>query len=93
MEKMNYFIFYREDDKFDDILSDKNMKKLFGFKLKWKHYLMVGSDKVNNELYSYILLKYGDDMKNMYDIFSDRTPRPFIDYNPDPKRPERFKKL
>lgn len=90
---MKYFIFYRESNDFKDILSDACLKKLFQHKLKWKNYLMVGSDKVNDETYSYILLKYGDDLKNKNDVFKDRKPVPFIDYTPDSKRPSKFKNL
>jgi hypothetical protein len=93
MEKMKYYIFYRESDNFHDIMSDNGLKKLFGFQLKWNNYLMLGSDKVSDETYSYILLKYGDDLKNAENIFINRKPIPFVDYTPDKKRPEKFKNL
>jgi hypothetical protein len=90
---MKYYIFYRENDNFDDILNDNSLKNLFDLKLKWKHYLMVGSDHISDETYSYIVIKYGDDLKNMSDIIADRKPVPFVDYTPDRQRPNKFKKL
>lgn len=93
MEEIKYFIFYREDNSFDDILSDANFKKLFCIKIYWSQYLLLGSDKITDELYSYILLKYGDDLKNVKDIIPDRKPIPFVDYTPDKNRPEKFKNL
>ena len=91
MEEMKYYIFYREDNNFDDILTDPIIKKLFDFKIKWSQYLMLGSNKVSSETYSYMLLKYGDDLKRKSDIFMDRSPISGKDYIPDPKRPEKFK--
>ena len=90
MEKIKYYIFYREDNKFDDILDDTNLKKLFNIKISWNQYLMLGSDSVSDETYSYMLLKYGDDMKNIRNIVTDRKPIPGVDYTLDPKRPKKF---
>lgn len=93
MEEIKYYIFYRENNNFDDILNDMNLKKMFSIKIFWSQYLLVGSEKMTDELYSYILLKYGDDLKNVKDIIPDRKPIPFVDYIPEKNRPEKFKKL
>ncbi len=90
---MKYFIFYREDNNFRDIFEDINLKKLFSFKIKYLQHLILGGIDVPEDIQSYIVLKYGDDLRNTYDIFIDRTPQPFIDYYPDPNRPDKFKKL
>lgn len=90
---MKYYIFYRENDDFKDILHDINLKKLFDFHLHYFQHLIMGSDDIAEDIQSYILLKYGDDIKNSSDIFIDRRPLPYKDYTPDPSRPEKFKKL
>lgn len=90
---MKYFIIYKEDSNFDEILHDYNIKKLFDFKLRFSQHLILGGEDIPEEVQSYILLKYGDDIKNSKDIFIDRKPLPFIDYTPDSSRPTKFKKL
>ena len=90
---MKYFIFYREDDDFNDILQDQNTKKLFDLKIKFNQHLILGGDEIPDDLQSYIMLKYGDDIKNPNHIFIDRKPVPFKDYLPNNNRPEKFKKL
>jgi hypothetical protein len=77
---MKYITFYREDNNFDDILNDVNLKKVFIEKYKWTKYLMVGIDDKNSQTISYITLKYGDDMKS--NITRDYTPIPGVDYLP-----------
>jgi len=77
---MKYYTFYRENNNFDDILSDTNIKKIMSTKLSWYQYLMIGIDDGNERSLSYITLKYGDDMKPP-DI-RDFTPVPGIDYIP-----------
>jgi hypothetical protein len=91
MEEMKYLIFYREDNSFDDILNDPAISKLFDLKLSYYQHIILGSSKITNEIYSYIIIKYGDDLKNTSDIFIDRSPKPGIDYMQDPKRPNKFK--
>ena len=90
---MKYYIFFREDNKFDDILNDSNIKKLFGFKLQYSQHLILGSDTIPEEIQSYIMLKYGDDLRDKNRVFIDRAPKAFLDYSPDNKRPDKFKKL
>ena len=90
---MKYFTFYRESDDFKDILQDANLKKIFDFKIRYHQHIIIGGEDIPEDIQSYILLKYGDDLKNNIDIFIDRKPVPFIDYTPDPSRPDKFKKL
>lgn len=90
---MKYYIFYRENDNFDDILFDKSIKKLFNFKIKYNQYLILGGEDIPEDLQSYIMLKYGDDIKDNSNVFIDRKPVPFVDYVPDYNRPKKFKKL
>ena len=81
MEDMKYFTFKRESDNFKDILDDSIIKKLFTMKLQWLNHLMVGiSEDGNDGNFSYITLKYGDDM--VTDIVTDRTPVMYQDYIP-----------
>ena len=90
---MKYFIFYREDNNFDDILHDTNIKKLFEFRIKYNQHLYLGGEDIAEDIQSYILLKYGDDIRSKESIFIDRRPVPFVDYTPNSNRPEKFKKL
>jgi hypothetical protein len=93
VDEMKYFIFYREDNNFNDILKDKNIKKYFDYKVSWYQYLLLGSETITDETQSYLVLKYGDDMKDKSYVFPDRKPVPFVDYTPDRKRPKKFTKL
>lgn len=78
---MKYYIFYRENNKFDDILKDSNISRVICFKILWDQHLMIGlGNKSSDRHYSYITLKYGEDMKKL-DVI-DRTPIPNIDYIP-----------
>jgi len=88
---MKYYIFYREDNNFDDVLSDKSIKKLFNFKIKYNQYLILGGEDIPEDLQSYIMLKYGDDIKENSNVFVDRKPVPFVDYIPDRDCPKKFK--
>ena len=81
MEDMKYFTFKRESNDFDDILKDTIIKKLFSMKLQWRNHLMVGISEAGNDgTFSYITLKYGDDM--VTDIVPDRSPVMYVDYLP-----------
>lgn len=79
MEKIDqYFNFYRESNNFDDILNDKNIKKLIHSKTKWTNHLRISVTN-SDSIYSYIILRYGDDLiyKN---LTKDFTPVPGRDY-------------
>jgi hypothetical protein len=83
---MKYIIFNRESNDFTDIESDKNLPKKIPVKIRWKDHLMLGFSNYKNEndsIFSYIKLKYGEDILDKVCI--DRTPIPYVDYVPDRK--------
>lgn len=82
---MKHYTFYRENNKFDDILKDPAIKKLIYTKIHWNQYLRIGLYDVDDKLESYITLKYGDEMRNN-SLVTDRTPVPFVDYIPKEKK-------
>lgn len=78
-------MFYRENNKFDDILTDIAIKKEIKTTLKLDKFLILGLTEENKEsdkLMSYIMLKYGDDTKQFNDVIPDRTPIANVDYVP-----------
>lgn len=80
---MKYITFYRESNKFADILTDPVIKKLIRYKTTWTRFLIIGLenyDDKNDQILSYITLKYGDDMKS--ETVPDRSPVPNVDYTP-----------
>ena len=82
---MKHYTFYRENNKFDDILKDPAIKKLIYTKIHWNQYLRIGLYDIDDKLESYITLKYGDEMRNNC-LVTDRTPVPFKDYQPKEPR-------
>ena len=87
---MKTFIFKRQDNNFSDILNDPSLKNIFKTQLSWdKHILLYSEDNIDPEVVSYILLKYGDDIFNITDF----SPVPYVDYQPDPNRPEKYKNV
>jgi hypothetical protein len=81
METMKYYTFFRENNNFDDILSDNSVKKIIATKIKWHQHLMIGIHKEGNEQnFSLITLKYGEDMIN--NLTKDFTPIAGVDYMP-----------
>jgi hypothetical protein len=80
---MKYFTFHRESNNFDDILNDINIKKLIRTKLTWHNHMMIGISKYKKDvekIFSYITLKYGDEMRTS--LTKDYSPIPNIDYIP-----------
>lgn len=78
---MKYYTFYRENNNFDDILSDNIVKKFAQTKIKWYQYFMIGMHKDGNDQnFSMLTLKYGEDMVN--NLTKDFTPIPGVDYTP-----------
>ena len=78
---MKYYTFFRENNNFDDILSDNSVKKIIATKIKWHQHLMIGIHKEGNEQnFSLITLKYGEDMIN--NLTKDFTPVAGVDYMP-----------
>lgn len=76
---MKYITFYRESNVFDDIVKDINLKKSIYEKTQWDNYLTIGV-KDDDKLFSYITLKYGDDIRNNF--VKDYSPIPYTDYIP-----------
>lgn len=85
---MKYYTFYREDNKFDDILNDINLKKVIDEKISWFQHLIIGMQD-NDKIASYITLKYGDELKT--EVVKDFSPIPGVDYIPK-KDISKFKK-
>lgn len=78
---MKYYTFYRESNNFKDILTDPNIKKGVKFKIQYLNKLILGFGySPDDKLISYVMLKYGDDIKNLTDY--DYTPVPHKDYVP-----------
>ena len=78
---MKYYTFYRENNNFDDILSDAIVKKYAEHKTKWYQHLMIGMKKENNDQnFSMLTLKYGEDMVN--NLTKDFAPVAGVDYIP-----------
>ena len=86
-----HYTFYREDNNFSDILNDVSIKKLIDEKIRWYQWLTIGiaDTEKNNQAFSLITLKYGDDMKQ--DHIKDFSPVPGVDYIPK-KDASKFKK-
>jgi hypothetical protein len=78
---MKYYTFYRENNNFTDILTDNNIKKVVDMKISWHRHLMIGlKETTNSGTFSYITLKYGDDI--IPRITKDFSPVPGVDYVP-----------
>jgi hypothetical protein len=88
---MKYYTFYRENNDFTDILDDPIVKKIVDEKIRWYQHLVIGmqESEKNNQSFSLITLKYGEDMKQ--DVVRDFSPVPGIDYIPK-KDASKFKK-
>ena len=84
---MKFLMFTREKNNFDDILKDSTLRNQYKTKIEYSENLILGfpeNDDFGKTL-SYIMLKYGDDMKDFHGIVTDRTPKPNIDYVPKRK--------
>ncbi len=77
---MKYYTFYRENNNFDDILNDSIIKKIIDEKIRWFQHLIIGMHDKHEQTFSYITLKYGDEMKQ--DVVKDFSPVPGVDYIP-----------
>lgn len=79
---MKTYKFYREDNNFDDILKDPILKKVIDMVIRFPKYLIIGIDSTskNEQTFSYLTLKYGDEMRQS--INKDFTPIPGVDYIP-----------
>jgi hypothetical protein len=81
---MKYYTFERESNNFDDILKDPGIKSSIYTKISWRNHLMIGlyeyGDQKIDKLSSYIVLKYGDDIRTR--LTKDYTPIMDVDYIP-----------
>jgi hypothetical protein len=81
---MKYYTFERESNNFDDILKDPGIKRYIYTKISWGNHLMIGLDdfssKPIDQISSYIVLKYGDDIRTS--LTKDYTPIMDVDYIP-----------
>lgn len=81
---MKHFTFYRENNNFDDIITDINIKKHIYTTITFLNHLIIGvpDDKDLDKVSSYILLKYGEELRDFKNIVGDRSPIPYVDYMP-----------
>ena len=78
---MKQYIFYRESNNFEDILTDKVIKKYIDIVMTWKNYLLIGIRFGNvDKVAIHITLKYGDELRDR--LSKDYTPVPNVDYTP-----------
>ena len=70
-------MFSRENNKFDDILKDSSLSKTYKTKIQYEGNLLLGfpEDKEFGKVLSYIMLKYGDDMKDFHSVVPDNLVR------------------
>lgn len=81
---MDHLIFYRESNKFDDILADPTIKKCAKTKISCYQHLILGLND-DKKIMSYAILKYGEDIISFDRIAPDRSPVPGKDYEPKRK--------
>lgn len=81
---MKTFVFHRENNKFDDILKDKNIKSAIKETYTFDEHLIIRLDE-NPEVLAYITLMFSEEFVSMKDLVPDRTPKPHIDYTPRKK--------
>jgi hypothetical protein len=89
---MKLYIFKRENNKFDDLKNDPVIKKKFKTVITWKGYVMLGAEIPDEEIESYMFLKYGEELVTQ-GLIKDLSPVPYVDYTPDPDRPAKFKNV
>lgn len=89
---MKTYIFKRENNNFDDIINDDAVGSKFKTVLSWRDHLLIGTDHEDDEIDSYIILKYGSDLVTQ-GLIKDFSPVPYVDYMPDPNRPAKFKDI
>lgn len=83
---MKYYFFYDENNDFENILNDKIIKKNIVTKISYYQYLILGfDDDVSEGNLSYMIVKYGEQIKPTKNIIPDRTPITNKDYRPNKK--------
>lgn len=78
---MKYYTFRRSSNDFKDILTDNAIKKQIRTKILWFNHLLIGLDDDNENLFGYIVLKYGDDIAPI--VEKDYTPVIYKEYYPE----------
>lgn len=78
---MKYYTFKNEANDFEDILNDISIKSAIKLKIKWTNHLILGftENAKNENIFGYIVLKYGD---YIFNPIKDYTPIPNVDYKP-----------
>ena len=77
---MKTITFYRENNKFDDILNDNVLKKHFSKKIGWYQHLTIDvHDEDDKGILTYINIKYGESIK---ELTKDYSPIMYVDYVP-----------
>jgi len=89
---MKLYIFKKEIDKLDDLEKDPDIKKKFKCIFSWREHIMLGTDNPDSETESYLFLKYGEQLITR-SLIRDFSPIPYVDYQPDPARPEKYKNV
>lgn len=78
---MKYYTFYSETNDFKDLLTDVSVKHAIKTKISWDKWIIIGfSEQKTDNLFGYIVLKYGEMIKNP--IEKDYTPVINVDYIP-----------
>lgn len=83
---MKYITFTDENNDFEEILIDPNIKKWLAIKIFWKNHLKIGIPESHQKMISYIELKYGNSV--ITNVCRDFSPVPGIDYLPN--KPEDY---
>ena len=81
---MKTFIFKRENNNFDDILKDKNIKSAIKETYTFDEHLIVRLEE-KPEVLAYITLMFSEEFISIKDLVPDRTPKPYVDYTPRKK--------
>jgi hypothetical protein len=79
----NTYILKDEQNNFDEFLQDKIIKKYIESKISYTgHMIIFMVDNMPSDTQSYMMLKYGDMIKDLSYIVPDRSPVMFEDYWP-----------
>lgn len=78
------YILKNETNDFDDFLTDPTVKKYVEGKISYDDHMIVLMDEnIAEDIKSYIILKYGDMIKDLDYMVVDRSPVMFEDYWPE----------
>jgi len=78
---MKTFIFKRENNNFDDVLKDKNIKKYIVETYKFAEHLIIRVEDTPEAL-AYITLMFSEELVSMGDLVPNLSPIPNVDYVP-----------